>query len=74
MARGPAKWFIEMLEKDAAHADKAADDWAELGKHGARLEDGNQNLIATAEQMVERFRSEAKSFRQMIARALEHQP
>jgi DNA-binding phage protein len=70
MTNDPTKWFIEMLERDAAHADNIAQDWAEIGKqHGARLEDGQGHVIATAEQMVERFRGEAKVFRDVIVRA-----
>lgn len=61
--------FIEMLEQDAAHADRVAEDWAEVAKSGGRLEDSQGNIIATAEEMVRRFRAQAKMFRDLIAQA-----
>lgn len=60
--------FIELLEKDAALARRRADDWAELGKRGARLETSEGKIIATADQMVERFRDQEKELRSIIAK------
>ena len=35
----PIKRFIEMLERESAHFDRIADEWAELGKYAQHLED-----------------------------------
>jgi len=67
MANDATKRFVELLEEDAALAKKRAENWAKLAEHEARLEDLEGNTIATAEQMVECFRSEEKRLRDMIA-------
>lgn len=58
--------FLELLEADAAMLREAAEAWEELGKHGARLEDLNGRPVATAAEMVERYRRQEKELRNLI--------
>jgi hypothetical protein len=58
--------FIALLEEDAAQAHEQAQHWKELERQGARLEDGDGNVIATAAEMVTKFTNREKEFRDLI--------
>jgi len=59
--------FIDLLEQDAAQANKVAQAWKELQGQGARLEDAKGKTIATAADMVARYIDKEKELRALIA-------
>jgi len=66
MSNGLKDQFIEILEQDAARAHERAQAWTELQVHGT-LYDKEENLVASADDMVTKFTEEEAEIRALIA-------
>lgn len=68
MASDATTRFLQVLKEDAELARQRAQQWDELRQVGARLEDLEGHLVSTADQMIEHFKQQEKTFRDLIAR------
>jgi hypothetical protein len=71
MANNANERFLALLEQDVEMFQKAAEAWDEIGQHGGRLEDMEGKAVATAEEMAEKYRHQAKELRGLIAQRRE---
>ncbi len=61
--------FIKLLEEDIARLREEIEAWKLLEKHGARLEDLNGNVIATATERINDLVERDKQLQALIDQA-----
>ena len=58
---------ISLLEDEAARICKVAQNWKELEKNGARLENIEGRQVASASEMATKYEAQEKELRRLIA-------